>query len=85
MQNARGAATTALAAGEFSYCKGLGKVYLHDLNNCTNKYLFSGKTNYPNLTEVHFKSSTQSYWTSHAGYSTAFGLGAGTVNIYFDL
>lgn len=85
MQNARGAATTAVASGEFSYCKGLKSVYFHDLTNLTNKNLFSTKANHPNMTEIHFKASTQSYFTAHAGYSTAFGLGAGTVNIYFDL
>lgn len=85
MQNARGASTTALASGEFSYCKGLKSVYFHDLTNLTNKNLFSTKANHPNMSEIHFKASTQSYWTSHTGYATAFGLGAGTVNIYFDL
>lgn len=85
LQNARGAASTALTSGEFCLCKGLKSVYFHDLTSLTNKYLFSTKANHPNMSEIHFKASTQSYWTAHAGYSTAFGLGAGTVDIYFDL
>lgn len=70
---------------EFSTCRGLGKVYLHDLEELFNPRLFAAKSQYPNLTEVHFRADLQSYWMAHAGYATAFGLGAGTVNIYFDL
>lgn len=85
LKNLRGGTGTLANSQEFAYCKGLGKVYLHDLENLTNPRMFAAKSQYPNLTEVHFRADKQSYWTAHAGYATAFGLGAGTVNIYFDL
>ena len=49
-------------------------------NGC--KYIFSGCYA---LTELHFGAANQAAIEATAGYSTAWGRGAGNVTIYFDL
>ena len=46
------------------------------------KYIFS---NCSSLTELHFGAANQTAIEATAGYSTAWGRGAGNVTIYFDL
>jgi len=46
------------------------------------KYIFYSCTS---LTELHFGAANQSAIEASAGYSTAWGRGAGNVTIYFDL
>ena len=60
-----------------SYGSGASSMYK---NAC--KYIFA---NCSSLTELHFGSANQSAIQATAGYSTAWGRGAGNVTIYFDL
>lgn len=80
--------------GTFRGCNKIQKMYFPKLDTITFgagalsynqeacKYIFAICSS---LTELHFGSANQSAIEATAGYSTAWGRGAGNVTIYFDL
>lgn len=85
---------TTLTYGTFASNNRVKKMYFPKLDTITYgsgattanqnacKNIFYGCTA---LTELHFAAANQSAIEATAGYSTAWGLGAGNVTIYFDL